>query len=757
MIIVSNRLPFSVKKVHGRLEFHQSVGGLATGLASYTKSRKNIWIGWPGLNSEDLTEDEKHEITTELRKRNCYPVFLTKKQTDEFYNGYSNEVLWPFFHSLPVAEDKLDQYWSTYKHVNLLFADVVMGVTRPNSTVWVHDYQLMLVPQMIRLSRPHEVIGFFLHTPFPPIKEFAKLPHGKSIVKGLLGSDLIGFHTQEYVQNFTDACGELRVGIPSAGQVILSNRAVQVGDFPISIDYEKFAEANNSEIVKTNYQKLKQKFGKYKVILACERLDPSKGFIERLQAYREFLKRNPQFHGKVIMIMIAVPSRTDIPVYRQLKEDVEKLVARINTDFGTADWMPVNYMYKMIPFEEMPAYYQLADVAFIAPLRDGMNLMAKEYVASKANKKGVLILSETAGAAQELTDALLVNPQKQASLVAGLTKAMTMTPAELQQRLNDMQKHLADNTIHKWKRKFAQTLQSSSLVLQPRTHRLKDQYYRQLLNDFANAERPAIILDYDGVLSPFFDEPKHAKPTKAVFALLEKLTRKVRNNLLIISGRSRKDIEKWFDALPATLAAEHGALVRPYGKKWQAEPILNQGWKQILLPTLQKYAAKTPGAAVEEKETSLVWHYRKAPPYYAQKNITILKRVLRPILKTYGLVLYSGHMILELKAMGSANKGKIVKEWLYGTEDFILCIGDDFTDEDMFTVMPDHAYTVKVGPGKTLAKYRLRSYEDVSRLLQDLLKQPAAVRRPAYNHLHENRPILYEKSNQSGQHQTTSV
>ncbi|HUP26114.1 MAG TPA: bifunctional alpha,alpha-trehalose-phosphate synthase (UDP-forming)/trehalose-phosphatase [Candidatus Limnocylindrales bacterium] len=746
MIIVSNRLPVSVKKVNGKLEFHQSIGGLATGLSSYIKSRKNMWIGWPGLNSEDLSEAEKQEITTELRKRNCYPVFLSKKQVDEFYNGYSNEMLWPFFHSLPVPEEKLDKHWAAYKHVNLLFADVVMGVTKPTSTVWVHDYQLMLVPHMIRLSRPHETIGFFLHTPFPPAQEFTKLPHAKTIVQGLLGSDLIGFHTQEYVQNFADACEELRAGIPSGGQVILSNRAVQVGDFPISIDYEKFAEANNSEIVRINYQRLKQKFGKYKVILAFERLDPSKAFIERLQAYREFLRRNAQLRGKVIMIMIAVPSRTDIPVYKKLKEDVELLVKKINSEFGKPGWQPVHYMYKIIPFEEVPAYYQLADVAFITPLRDGMNLMAKEYVASKANKDGVLILSETAGAAQELTNALLVNPHKQDSLVAGLTKAMTMTPTELQHRLSEMQKHIADNTIHKWKDSFSRTLRSSDLVLQHRTHRLRDGYYQQLLEDFASAERPAVILDYDGVLSPFFDEPKHAKPTKSVFSLLEKLSRRVRNNLLIISGRSKKDIEKWFSAMPATLSAEHGALIRPHAKKWQSEPILNQGWKQIMLPTLQKYAAKTPGASVEEKETSLVWHYRKASPYYAQKNITILKRVLRPVLKAYGLVLYSGNMILELKAADGANKGKVVKEWLYGTEDFILCIGDDFTDEDMFAVLPEHAYTVKVGPGKTLAKYRLRSYEDVSRLLTRMLKQPALSDRPAYNHLHEGRSVLLEKS-----------
>ncbi len=745
MIIVSNRLPVSVKKVGGKLEFHSSIGGLATGLASYIKSRKNMWIGWPGINSEDLTQDEKQEITAELAKRNCYPVFLTKKQVDEFYNGYSNEVLWPFFHSIPVPKAKWDQHWAAYKHVNLLFADVVMGVTKPKSTIWVHDYQLMLVPQMIRFSRPQDVVGFFLHTPFPPVKTFMKLPHAKSLAKGLLGSDLIGFHTQEYVQNFMDACVELRAGIPSAGQVMLSNRAVQVGDFPISIDYEKFARANNSEIVRQNYQKLKQEFGKYKVILAFERLDPSKGFLQRLQAYREFLLHNPQFYRKVVMIMIAVPTRTDIPVYRKLKEDVEALVESINQDFGKRGWKPVHYMYKTIPFEEVPAYYQIADIAFIAPIRDGMNLMAKEYIASKANNDGVLILSETAGAAQELTNALLVNPKKQASLVEGLNKAMNMTHTELQQRLSEMQKHIAANTVHKWKKQFADTLEASNIVTGHKTHQLKGAYYQLLLDDFARSVRPAMVFDYDGVLAPFTDNPRDAKPPKACLNLLAKLADIVRNDMILISGRSRQDMEAWFSGLKITLAAEHGALLRPPGKPWQSESILVGSWKQILLPTLQKYAVKTPGAFVEEKETALVWHYRQAAPYYAQKNITILKRVLKPYLKAYGLELNSGNMILELKTIGSP-KGTAARDWLYGTEDFILCIGDDYTDEDMFAVMPEHAYTVKVGPGKTLAKYRLSSHQEVSKLLKDLLKQPATLSRPAYNRAPESQSIFLEET-----------
>lgn len=746
MIIVSNRLPISVKKINGKLEFDRSIGGLATGLASYTKNPRNKWIGWPGITAEDLTAAEREKINAELAKHNCYAVFLSRKDVEEFYNGYSNEVLWPSFHNIAVPKDKRDRHWNAYLRVNQLFTDVALGLTQPQSTVWIHDYHLLLVPELIRKERPYDIIGFFLHTPFPEINRFKHLPHAKRLTLGLLGADLVGFHTQPYVKNFLDACEEFRLGDTSNEQVILKERIVRVSNFPLGIDYEKYSEAHRSQEVQRYIQRLKGKYGAYKIILAFDRLDPSKGFLERLKAYEEFLRLNPRLHGKVKMIMIGAPSRTEIEAYKKLKRDIDKLVAKINTTYEKPGWQPVDFIYKTVPFEEVTAFYHIADVAFIAPLRDGMNLMAKEYIAAKANKKGVLILSETAGAAQELTKALLVNPKKPATMVEALSRALTMDVRELQQRLGDMQQHLAQNTVDIWKRTFASALQASPIGIQPVTWRLKDRHYDELLQHFAASERPAIILDYDGVLSPFFDKPSDAKPTAALLKLLAKLAKRVRNNVIIISGRGRAELDEWLGKLPITLAAEHGAAIRPVGKKWQGEPILTSSWKQILLPSLEKYAAKTPGAFVEQKEASLVWHYRQSPPYYAQKNIAILKRVLRPALKAYGLALYSGNMILEVRSLNNANKGKAAKEWLYGTEDFILCIGDDYTDEDMFAVMPDHAFTVKVGRGKTMARYRLDSPAEVSELLKDLEKQPALAPLTAYNRFSEDGPILLEKS-----------
>lgn len=716
---MSNRLPISVKKVDGELEFSPSSGGLASGMSFYTKRRDSKWIGWSGIVNEELTEADKHVITRELAKQRCIPVFLSQQQVEEFYNGFSNSILWPFFHNLAADFSDHERYWKAYRHVNQLFADAVFATSQPDSTFWVHDYQLLLLPGILRQERPTSTIGYFLHTPWPSVKTFKDLPHAKSILRGLIGADLVGFHTTAYANHFLDACHDLRAGIVDEKQIILPDRVVKVTDFPISIDYLKFAEANKSPDVQKEVKKLRRKYGQYKIILTVDRLDITKGFLERLQAYQDFLAQNPKLHGKVIMLMLAVPSRTDIDAYRELKDHVEELVEDINNTYGTSSWKPIIYMFKSVSFEELSAMYQIADIAFITPLQDGMNLVAKEYVASKPNKNGVLILSQTAGAAEELTNAILVNPTKPKTLVKALSKALAMKPKELQKRLDTMQDYLANNTAQDWASSFMKILQEPVPGTSGGTHYLRNKYFAQLLHDFGLAKSRLILLDYDGVLARFRSDPNTAKPTIQVRNLLAKLADSPNNELVLISGRSRADLEKWFGTYPISLAAEHGGVVKRRGKQWQKIAHTSSAWKNIIQPALEKYAAKTPGAFVEEKECSLVWHFRKAQPYYAQKNIVILKRALKPFLKPYGLGLFMGNGILEIKLL-STNKGEAATKWLKPKPDFILAIGDDYTDEDMFASLPGHAYTVKVGRGRTVARYRLTNIQEVLHLLKKL-------------------------------------
>jgi trehalose 6-phosphate synthase/phosphatase len=721
--IVSNRLPISVKKVNGKLQFYPSAGGLATGLASYTKDKKNKWVGWPGIVSDELNDEDMDTITKQLATHNCYPVFLTQKQINGYYNGYSNGILWPFFHNLPIELEEQDHYWNAYRQVNQLFAETVMGLSDPESTIWVHDYQLLLVPEILRAERPYDLVGFFLHIPFPAAKAFKELPHARSLLKGMLGSDLIGFHTDDYVQDFLDSSHELHIGSPSQGEIMLGDRVIRVTDFPLGIDYTKFSRAGKSFAVQQHIRKQRKKYGRRrKIILTVDRLDPTKGLVERLVAYQELLRENKRLHKKVVMVMLAVPSRAEIEAYQQLKENIERLVADINQTFGKRRWQPVHYMYQSVPFEELAALYRVADVAFIAPIKDGMNLVAKEYVASRPDKQGVLILSETAGAAQELTDALLVNPSLPTSLVGGLSQALTMRPKELQERVKGMRRRLATNTIHHWKRAFMSSLQSSNINIQERAKRLTGTTLGHMLNDFAQAQSPTLLIDYDGVLTGFADKPSEAMPSTGTIKLLHKLASRVAGEVLVISGRNKQDLDDWLGDVPVTLAAEHGALMRDSNSKaWRKVVDVPSNWKKLILPVLQKYADKTPGAFVEEKEWSLVWHHRKASPFYAQKNITILKRTLKPLLKPMGLAMYRGNMILEIKSP-EANKGVAAQDWLKKKHDFILAFGDDYTDEDMFAALPETAYTVKVGRGKTLARYRVNSVDEVHKVLEKLAK-----------------------------------
>jgi trehalose 6-phosphate synthase/phosphatase len=722
VVIVSNRLPISVKKNEaGKLEFYPSVGGLATGLSSYVRDKRNKWIGWPGIPSDQITEDERRQITEELLKHNCYPVFLKQKQLDDFYNGYSNTILWPLFHDLPADLSEQERFWKAYKSVNTIFGDAVLALTELNSTIWVHDYQLLLLPAQLRAARPNAKIGIFLHIPFPSVERFKELAAGKILLAGILGSDLVGMHTKTYIDNFLKTVTALTSDTVGPNQVILGDRVVRVTDFPMGIDYERFTRARDLKAVKSEVKKHRKKYKGMKVILTVDRLDPTKGLVERLEAYYEFLRQSPKLHGKV-MAMLAVPSRTEISEYKKLKEKVEGLVVKINTQFGTRKWQPVDYMAVSLPVESVSALYQVADIAFITPIRDGMNLVAKEFIASKPKHNGVLILSETAGAAQELTNALLVNPKKPSTMVDALQTAFNMPKRELKKRIETMHEQISTHTVQNWAKTFMGTLQKPIPGTARTTRTLTRDREQDIRDSFLSARKRMLLLDYDGVLAPFADKPSQAKPTTALNKIIAKLDDNSGTEVVIISGRSKDDLERWFGDSPITLIAEHGAYERLAGhKRWHRTISAPNAWQNDVELIFEKYAARTPGAMVEQKDFSLVWHYRKASPYYAQKHLVIMKRLLNKIAKTYDLEVNTGNKILEVKPR-TVNKGIAAAKLEATNPDFILAIGDDYTDEDMFNALPLTAYTVKVGKGPTAARFRLPNVDRVHALLNRLAR-----------------------------------
>ncbi len=718
-MIVSNRLPVSIQKVDGRLEFFPSTGGLATGLSSSTKPLGAKWIGWPGLASDGLTAAEKIYITKELRKRRCYPVFLTQKQIDNYYSGFSNSVIWPLFHGLPIRPYP-KRFWRAYRQANQLFTDEALRISVPGSSIWVHDYHLLLMPAYLSRSGSDHKIGLFQHIPFPASDKLRSLDEAGRLLAGMLGADLVGFHTRGYTRHFLDACDSLLGLARHEDFVQVNDHAVRVAEFPMGIDYGRFRRTIRQERNRPALNRLRVQYQGRRVILAVDRLDPAKGLIERLQAYQQLLRENLELHGKIVFVMIVVPSRTDVAEYRQLKQRLDSLLLEVTTEFSRADWQPVDLLYQAFPLETIMLYYQLADVAFIAPLVDGMNLVAKEYVASKPQGNGALVLSSTAGAAEELRDAIQVDPTKRSSVVNGLRRALNLSKQELQTRARRMQRHIEQFSVQHWAHSFLDTLQRPREVRHPLPKALTPRRLGVLMAAYHRAAKRLILLDYDGTLREFVNDPMAAKPTTQILRTLRRLGDNPGNEVVLVSDRERHNLDSWFGTLPLALAAEHGAFFRRRGgKNWHRTSQTDSSWQEPVKDLFEYYAAATPGALVEQKNAALVWHYRAASPYQAQKSLVAIHRLLKPLLTRYGLIAKSGNKVLEVHP-SDIGKGNVIQEWLIHDHDFVLCIGDDTTDEDMFRALPAGAYGVKVGSGSTAARFRVKNVAAVVGLLSKL-------------------------------------
>lgn len=654
-----------------------------------------------------LTPDEKIEITAKLGKQNCYPVFLSQAQLNGFYNDYSNRILWPFFHGLPVnlTASQQQKSWQIYKQVNTIYADIITNICQADDNhIWIHDYHLFLLPELLRHTRQTDKIGFFMHIPFPPPDKFTALKNARQLTRGVLGSDLIGFHTQSYVSNFTRSCLELEVARPSKSGLVVKNRAIKLSNFPIGINYDEITKIGHSSITKQKLSQLQTKYHGQKVVLIVDRLDPTKGLVQRVAAYRDLLSKQPQLHSKIIMIIIAAPSRADIKEYQSNRSDLEKLVGQTNNQFHTNKWRPIEYHYESLPLEDLIPLYQLADIALIVPLADGMNLVAKEYVASKLDDSGVLVLSKTAGAAEELNRAILVDPASRSSLVDGLKQAISMSKPEITSRMRDMKKSVMGHTIQGWVDDFISALDNNS------------DWQDKMLAAYTSASRRVFLLDYDGTLVSFASKPELAKPTSRVKRILGQLASQKQNEVIIVSGRSREDLDKWFRNIPVTLIAEHGSFVRPASsKKWQSDSH-DTTWKPIVRDILTEYVAKIPGSFIEQKNLALVWHYRTTDHAQAKKFLPSIKKSLLQMAGSFNLKIEDGNMILEIMPSNISKSSAATRS--SKNADFVFAIGDDTTDEAMFRALPPPAWTIKVGAGITDARYRVDNVEAVLDLLE---------------------------------------
>ncbi|HEQ71666.1 MAG TPA: bifunctional alpha,alpha-trehalose-phosphate synthase (UDP-forming)/trehalose-phosphatase, partial [Spirochaetia bacterium] len=670
-------------------------------------------------------EEEQAEITRKLlAEYSSLPLFLSAQELSLYYNGYCNNTIWPLFHYFLSYAQFDRETWECYKSVNHKFADVVEQYIQGFDLLWIHDYHLMLLPRLVREKSPEVKIGYFLHIPFPSFELLRVLPEREEIVNGLLGADLVGFHTFSYFRHFISTVLRLAGFKNTFGTIHLPTRDVRTEVFPMGIDYEKYSTVNTPGIQR-EIQKIKSVALGRKVILSIDRLDYSKGIRNRLAAFDLFLRTHPEYRGKVMLILIAVPSRTSVARYKELKADVDKAIGEINGKYSTLRWSPIWYMFKSVQFETLMALYAASDIALLTPIRDGMNLIAKEFIAAKTDGRGVIIISEMAGVSEELGEAIVINPYNIEEIAEQIHAALEQTDAEKKRNLKAMQERLKKYTVFKWAGDFISRLtqfQPNQRVEGKRTPWREAQ--ENLRSAYRQAKKRTLILDYDGTLVPFMKRPEHVVPEKALIQTLKKLAGNERNMVIIVSGRTRTYLEKWFKGLEVTLIAEHGVWLHRPGEDWEMPVVRDNSWKESIEPILRLYVEHTPGTFIEEKEHSLVWHYRNADPEFVSLRLNEIKTELFHLIANMNLGILEGNMVIEIKNL-DINKGRIINYFLSGKKtDFILCLGDDITDEDMFTALPPQAFTVKIGEGKTAARIVMQSEADSLGLLTLLAEEP---------------------------------
>lgn len=729
-IIVSNRLPVQIKNENEKIEVTPSVGGLATGMKSVHSEGNSVWIGWSGLTAETLTPKLEKQVDKALEGEKCVSVSLNEQDIEEYYLGFSNKTVWPLFHYF-TEYTSFDYYqWKAYKRVNQKFADQVLAHCEDGDTVWVHDYQLMLLPGLIRKVKPNLTIGFFLHIPYPSFEIFRLFPWREELLHGILGADMIGFHTYDYERHFLSSVKRILGLEVQFNEIIYGNNIIKVDSFPMGIDYSRFHEAAknaNKKLVEepSELQKRllshKDSDADTKLILSIDRMDYTKGIPNRIRAFEFFLDRNPEYKEKVRLVMVAVPSRSNVSEYKKLKRETDRLVGRINGKFATVSWTPIWYFYRSLPFDQLIELYTASEIALITPLRDGMNLVAKEYIATRTDQDGVLILSEMAGASKELNEALIINPNNFQEFSNAIKTAFEMPKKEQKSRMKLLQKRIKRYNVEKWAEEFMTALHDTKKHHKITTvTRLTEVLKLEVIKKFRAAKNRLIFLDYDGTLVGFKNDPQEAGPDKELYKLLDHLNDDQHTTVVLVSGRDKQTFTKWFDHKNYSLITDHGVWIKE-NDTWEAASMMNTNWMESVLPILESFVDRTPGSFIEQKKYSLAWHYRKADEELAQRRKIELTTVLTSLIANLDLNVLDGNKVLEIKS-SSINKGKACTRFLLNKSfDHIMAIGDDYTDEYMFEELPEYTTTIKVGLKKTKAKYFVENPVSVRQLLKDLL------------------------------------
>ncbi len=715
LIVLSNRLPFVLRRDHeGNWQRKPSAGGLVTAVAPVVIKSGGRWVGWTGVSNDldSIPESSPDDTspTAGLKSEKVVPVELTEEDHELYYNGLCNATLWPLFHTMADRATFDESCWEAYVSVNKKFADkaveALQRTTRENSKkiplVWIQDYHLLLAGKMIREAAVKKkiqcVLAFFLHIPFPAFDVFKVLPWENDIMDGMLGSDVIGFHHEDYCLNFLDSCDRgMGYKYEKDRQIVERNdgRFVFVKALPISIPYSRFEKMSETASNELSNQKLK-------VILGVDRLDYTKGLPNRLMAYELFLENYKEHREKVMLLQIAVPSRTDVQEYQDLKEEMDKLVGSINGRFSTAQWSPIRYIYGCVGQSQLAGFYRDCDVALITPLRDGMNLVAKEFVACRNVDKnaGVLILSPFAGAGRSMEEALLVNPYELGNVARTLNRALTMSEEERIIRMKGLKAREATHDVNVWMNNFISTVDSFLESKETLISEHGKAFEEKVGNMLDCKKKYALMLDFDGTLTPLVSHPTLVSLPHGTKGILEKLKARQDIKLAIISGRQVSDVSARVGIEGISYAGSHGNVIcYENGKKFEKE--FDKAKTIELEKALDRKVVKRfPGSWVENKGHTVCVHMKHIT---SAENVKDAMKEIDKVATGLNFKTFPGHDSVECKPKNSGDKGFAVLNilnFLYG-QDWqhtvgVVYIGDDTTDEDAMKVLKGKGVTMRI-------------------------------------------------------------
>ncbi|XP_021809680.1 alpha,alpha-trehalose-phosphate synthase [UDP-forming] 1 [Prunus avium] len=713
LLVVANRLPVSaVRRGEDSWSLDVSAGGLVSALLG-VKEFEAKWIGWAGVNVPD--EIGQKALTKALAEKRCIPVFLDEEIVHQYYNGYCNNILWPLFHYLGLPqEDRLattrsfQSQFAAYKKANQMFADVVNEHYLEGDVVWCHDYHLMFLPKCLKDYNSKMKVGWFLHTPFPSSEIHRTLPSRSELLRSVLAADLVGFHTYDYARHFVSACTRI-LGLEGTPEGVEDQgRLTRVAAFPIGIDSERFIRALEVPQVQEHIRELKERFAGRKVMLGVDRLDMIKGIPQKILAFEKFLEENPSWRDKVVLLQIAVPTRTDVPEYQKLTSQVHEIVGRINGRFGTLTAVPIHHLDRSLDFHALCALYAVTDVALVTSLRDGMNLVSYEFVACQDAKKGVLILSEFAGAAQSLgAGAILVNPWNITEVANSIAQALNMDSEEREKRHKHNFIHVTTHTAQEWAETFVSELNDTVVEAQIRTREVPPALpNKEAIERYSKASNRLIILGFNATLTEPVDTPERRGDQIKEMELklhpelkepLSALCNDPQTTIVVLSGSATYVLDDNFGELDMWLAAENGMFLRLTKGKWMTTmpEHLNMEWVESVKHVFEYFTERTPRSHLDDRETSLVWNYKYADVDFGRLQARdMLQHLWTGPISNASVDVVQGSRSVEVRPVG-VTKGaaidRILGEIVHSKSmttpiDYVLCIGHFLgKDEDVYT------------------------------------------------------------------------